>query len=411
MSDVSEPTPNTAAAGPLALLVVGVVAGAAPLQAVVRTPTTVRSGIDAGAVVGALMKNAPVTVTTCVPSCETRSGWAVLGTDGVVSLGALSFTDGGVAEFVPPTYRWAVARDRDAGLMVRARPRPDAPLMVEEPSSRTFAFLVDDEAHSSRGWLERPTGGFVSTSDVSFLFDRSTMRGETSPQLPLVFAFRGTTQSDLDRPDAAVEVVKYARFRLLGLTADGGVLVDGGVLPASAVRIAWPRPVPPGVPDAGFWVHVNPTEQTLTAWEGATPVFATLVSTGVGRPQRITRPGLHRVYLKALHDRMRGDEYFIEEVPLIQYFERGQGLHAASWHDTFGQAVSHGCVNLSTADARWLFDWSPPRLPGGWHTLWPGPKGVESLWVLVESLPRVLPDGGLREVEPARVSEIPWTLD
>jgi hypothetical protein len=98
----------------------------------------------------------------------------------------------------------------------------------------------------------------------------------------------------------------------------------------------------------------------------------------------------------ALHDRMRGDEYFIEEVPFLQYFARGQGLHAASWHDRFGHAVSHGCVNLSTADARWLFDWSPPTLPVGWHTLWPGPKGVESLWVLVERTPRLLPDGGLR---------------
>lgn len=191
-------------------------------------------------------------------------------------------------------------------------------------------------------------------------------------------------------------MAKYTRFPLLALTGDGGVHVDGGVLSAALVRIAWPRAIPAGVPDGGAWVHVNLSEQTLTAWEGSTPVFATLISAGVNKDDQRTRAGLHHVYVKALHDRMRGDEYFIEEVPLIQYFARGQGLHAAAWHDRFGQAVTHGCVNLSTADARWLFDWSPPRLPVGWHTLWPGPKGVESLWVLVDRTPRALPDGGVR---------------
>ncbi len=380
----------------LALLTT-MVMGAAPLDAVVKTPTPVRAGLDAGApVVGALMANAPVTVTSCVPSCEARTGWAVLGDDGVVPLGVLTFTDGGGTGFAPPVYRWAVARDRDGGVAVRVRPGPGASVLLEEPGVKTLALLEGQEVLLTRGWLERPTGGFVSTSEVALLRDVSTMQGEPAPRLPLVFALRSTSLREPGTPDASVEVEKHARFPLLALTPDGGVQVDGGVLPASAVRIAWPRAIPVGVPDSGFWVHVNPSEQTLTAWEGDRPVFATLISSGSGKPGQTTQPGLHPVYVKALHDRMRGDEYFIEEVPFLQYFARGQGLHAASWHDRFGHAVTHGCVNLSTADARWLFDWSPPTLPVGWHTLWPGPKGVESLWVLVERTPRLLPDGGPR---------------
>ncbi|MFN7743792.1 MAG: L,D-transpeptidase, partial [Phycisphaerales bacterium] len=85
-----------------------------------------------------------------------------------------------------------------------------------------------------------------------------------------------------------------------------------------------------------------------------------------------------------------------EEVRFIQYFAHGQGLHAASWHDAFGQPVTHGCVNLSTTDAQWLFDWAPPRLPVGWHTRWPLAKAEESLWVFVERTSRHLADGGLR---------------
>jgi hypothetical protein len=42
-------------------------------------------------------------------------------------------------------------------------------------------------------------------------------------------------------------------------------------------------------------------------------------------------------------------------------------LHAAFWHQRFGRVRSHGCVNLAPADAHWLFDWTTPNLPSGFH--------------------------------------------
>lgn len=386
----------------LATALAAVVVVATPLEppraAFVVVPTSVRASADAGAaVVGALSLHARVNVTACLPDCDDRRGLAVLGEHGVVPLAALGWADGGEPAFVPDSYVWAVARDRDAGVAVLARPRPDAAVLLEEPGVKTLAFRAGDERLLERGWLERPAGGFVAAGDVWLLRDQSTMRGVEAPALPLVFTFRRTTLRPVDAPDAAVPVEKFAHFALVALLPDGGVLVDGGVLPARSVRIAWPHDVPDGgLVDGGRWVHVNTAEQTLTAWEGATPVFATLVSSGLDEHRRRTKPGLHRVWVKALHDRMRGDEYFIEEVRFIQYFANGQGLHAASWHDAFGQPVTHGCVNLSTDDARWLFGWSPPALPEGWHTLWPLAKGVESLEVLVERVPRGRADGTAR---------------
>ena len=372
---------------------------AEPRSASVVTPVTVRASADAGApAVGALSRHAPVTVTACVPSCEALRAWAVLGGDGVVPLAVLAWDDGGAPPFVPDTFVWAVARDRDAGVEVRARPRRDAPLLTVEPGIKTLAFRRGDEAAPTAAWLERPGGGFVARGDVVQLDDRSTMRGVEAPTLPLAFTFRQAALASPGTTDGGGAIARFARFPLLALTADGGAHVDGGVLPAKAVRIAWPRERPPGVPDGGRWVHVDLAEQTLTAWDDARPVYATLVSTGTGARGRRTRPGLHQTWVKALHDQMRGDEYFIEEVRFIQYFARGQGLHAASWHDAFGQAVTHGCVNLSTADAQWLFDWAPPRLPDGWHTRWPLAKGEASLWVFVERSSRHLADGGLRAV-------------
>ncbi|MBI3205748.1 MAG: L,D-transpeptidase [Myxococcales bacterium] len=42
-------------------------------------------------------------------------------------------------------------------------------------------------------------------------------------------------------------------------------------------------------------------------------------------------------------------------------------LHAAYWHDRFGEPKSGGCVNLSVRDAKWLFDWTAPHVPETWH--------------------------------------------
>jgi hypothetical protein len=47
------------------------------------------------------------------------------------------------------------------------------------------------------------------------------------------------------------------------------------------------------------------------------------------------------------------------------YFYSGYALHGTYWHENFGQPMSHGCVNLRTADAQWLFNWAGPALPAG----------------------------------------------
>ena len=32
-------------------------------------------------------------------------------------------------------------------------------------------------------------------------------------------------------------------------------------------------------------------------------------------------------------------------------------MHGTYWHGDFGYRRSHGCVNLSISDARWIYDW------------------------------------------------------
>lgn len=109
------------------------------------------------------------------------------------------------------------------------------------------------------------------------------------------------------------------------------------------------------------WVSVDLYEQTLIAYEGETPVFATLISSGL--PQWSTNEGIFNVYVRYERTLMSGaynrpDFYYLEEVPYTMYFDGDIGLHGTYWHDGFGYRRSHGCVNLSITDARWLYQWS-----------------------------------------------------
>jgi len=104
------------------------------------------------------------------------------------------------------------------------------------------------------------------------------------------------------------------------------------------------------------WIDVNLTTQTLTAYEGSRPVGTAAVSTGL--PHTPTPVGQFRIWVKLRYDDMQGPGYYLPDVPDVMYFHRGYGLHGTYWHHNFGTPMSHGCVNLSNADARWLFNWA-----------------------------------------------------
>jgi lipoprotein-anchoring transpeptidase ErfK/SrfK len=104
------------------------------------------------------------------------------------------------------------------------------------------------------------------------------------------------------------------------------------------------------------WIDVNLSSQTLTAYEGTRPLRTMVVSTGL--PGTPTPVGQFRIWIKLRYDDMAGPGYRLRNVPYVMYFHRGYGLHGTYWHSNFGTPMSHGCVNLSTADAGWLFDWA-----------------------------------------------------
>lgn len=108
------------------------------------------------------------------------------------------------------------------------------------------------------------------------------------------------------------------------------------------------------------WIDVNLTTQTLTAYEGDLPVLETLISSGLAQHATVT--GQFRVWLRFETQTMDGSrlgyDYYLENVPYVMYFFEDYALHGTFWHNNFGQPMSHGCVNMETGDAGWLFNWS-----------------------------------------------------
>ena len=169
---------------------------------------------------------------------------------------------------------------------------------------------------------------------------------------------------------------------------------DGFALKAEdVIRIDAPKSWPAFANKGEKWIEVSIAHQSLVAYEGTKPVYATLVSTGrdgLGDPEstKATIRGVYRIGTKHVTVTMDsdevGEEFSLRDVPFVQYFETGYALHGAYWHDGFGEPRSHGCINLSEIDAQWLFAWTGPELPEGWHAIMARPLATGTqIWIHV----------------------------
>lgn len=132
------------------------------------------------------------------------------------------------------------------------------------------------------------------------------------------------------------------------------------------------NPTPPEGVTNGRWIEINLFDQTISVYDQNRMVFAALIASGI--KQMATRPGLFQITKKVAAEHMSGafeadrsDYYYLESVPWTMYFDGARAMHGVYWRTSFGRQVSHGCVNLTVADARWLYDWAKP---GEWVYAW-----------------------------------------
>jgi lipoprotein-anchoring transpeptidase ErfK/SrfK len=158
------------------------------------------------------------------------------------------------------------------------------------------------------------------------------------------------------RIDYAGAQAWVASWVVTAFNVEGVPEVAAPPTPVTASPAEIPPPAEPWEIDEARWIDVDLSEQTLTAYESGVPVHTTLVSTGL--PQTPTPTGQFRIWIKLRYDDMAGEDYYIEDVPYVMYFHQGYGLHGVTWHGNFGHPMSHGCVNLPTEEAEWLFNWA-----------------------------------------------------
>jgi lipoprotein-anchoring transpeptidase ErfK/SrfK len=104
------------------------------------------------------------------------------------------------------------------------------------------------------------------------------------------------------------------------------------------------------------WISVDLSQQRLYACEFGATAASFVVSTGTSLHPTVT--GDYRIYVKLLSTTMSGPDYYLPKVPYTMYFYQGYGIHGTYWHNNFGVPMSHGCINMRTSEAGWLFDWA-----------------------------------------------------
>jgi hypothetical protein len=219
-------------------------------------------------------------------------------------------------------------------------------------------------------------------------------------KLPLAF-FRGEDRPKYRHSGEAFEATRetFKRLSHVGLTGksvtrddvefletrEEGIFVkkDDAVVPTPQKTTPWGAQV--GGKDEGegrpegraTWMEASVWGGWLIAYEGTKPVYATMISPGRGgTPVKGKNPietastpvGRFPITGKFATATMEAPGDFIHsDVPWTQNFSGPHALHGAYWHDDWGKLKSGGCVNVSPIDGKWLYEWTDPQVPEGWH--------------------------------------------
>ncbi len=268
----------------------------------------------------------------------------------------------------------------EAGVWRHDRPSIAARARVE---SQTKAFFLAVDQRVSEGgadWIRTVKGEYV-LARFTRRVSPPTLRGVdlAGRREPIAFVVGQEPMVPVfcRRDGAAAKcgtTPRFTPFRPAGRVRVGGRSFvrdsSGRLHPQERVRVARMTRRPATVPSGARWVHFDLDEQTFVAYEGSSPRYASLISSGAKGYE--TPVGLYRTQRKYLTKTMRGPDdkhgrYRVEEIPWVLYYDGNYAVHGAYWHSSFGNVRSHGCTNVSPVDAQWLFRWDEASVPSGWH--------------------------------------------
>lgn len=134
-------------------------------------------------------------------------------------------------------------------------------------------------------------------------------------------------------------------------------------------------PISPEVPLRHKHIRVDLRHQELFCYEFDRLIFRTRIASGIPdtRPREngiptITPSGRFYIEVK-MPSRHMGDgritsdltAYELPGVPWVSFFTvTGVAFHGTYWHNDFGRPRSHGCINMASEEAKWLYRWTLP---------------------------------------------------
>jgi lipoprotein-anchoring transpeptidase ErfK/SrfK len=349
---------------------------------------------DAGAPVARAATSAPTIVTgASQPAPGTNAGGPVLDP---------SLADAGIESTEPEKPWWQQENIKERLHEVKLEHlEADADDILAKRMVTGFFVAVDRTFRwNERTWY-KTTKGLITPSERFWQTAGSKFKGVeldgTLLKLPIAWGYGGRKQVatyDIDaeakQPKSAKSIDKHVAIPVTGKSLDVAATkyletADGTYLKAAHVRVTEPGPFPADLAPDERWIDVDLSSQTLVAFVGQKPVFATLISSGKESKDKAkdhrTPTGEWRIREKHVTTTMDGDgsaagdlPYSIEDVPYVMYYHRAYALHAAFWHGNYGVQMSHGCVNLSPLDAKWLYFFAGPETRAAFHGVWSRPE-------------------------------------
>jgi len=251
----------------------------------------------------------------------------------------------------------------------------------------TNTAISDDETSHNRVWYEIDQTGYVYSGNIqpvrtilntpTFEIPKEGLLAEVS--VPFTDAF--------ETPDKTSAVAYRMYYETTHWVKSAATTADGQVwyqvrddkwdklyyAHAEHIRILTAdelAPISPDIPNVNKKIQVRLGEQIVIAYEGNLPVFVSPASTGgILRVGTYTTPaGFFTTYYKRPSRHMTAGDiasngFDLPGVPWVQYItESGISFHGTFWHNDFGRPRSHGCINLSSSSAKWLYRWTSPQV-------------------------------------------------
>jgi hypothetical protein len=294
--------------------------------------------------------------------------------DGVI----VQYYDYGRFEYHPEDPEGVVVHFGDLGrqmqpfLLRRASGSGSAGANEAALAARAWAPLDADSVRpDSDLWHFVPETGHAVAGEFKAFWEASGGVGYLGNPLTEPYKIDGITNQVFEngklaqRAGEAPEVVPIGKMMVERWRLDTTPILQGET-PVYSEELFTPPPMTtlsgaPVDPYGEKWVSIDISLQYLWAYQGDQVLWQGYISTGTAK--FATPTGTYHVLSKIPSQTMEGvlggEYYNVPDVPDVMYFtDYGHALHGTYWHSNFGTPMSHGCVNLPTDVAQWMYQWS-----------------------------------------------------